>query len=714
MELPKEHYPLLEQITNVLTLQTQSSDPLFFRVMTSFYLSFVASTMRIKVNTPDRGVIPVNFYGLCLAPSGFGKNLSANIVEEQVIHKFKERFKEEVEPEVIEVELARLAQKRASKAGVDPDDELVKVLREFQECGESLWSFDSGTIPAFKQQHHRALMTNTRALTFICDEIGCNFTEASDLLKVFLETFDKGKIKQKLIKNTIQSVRNAEIEGSVPTNMLLFGTPTKLIDGGTIEASLLSFLDTGYARRLFFGSSDKIKSTERPSAEELFNQMTNGNSVQVLEDIADKLELLADSSNMSKELTLTRESAIYLLEYKLHCEDIAATLGDHDEIRKAEITHRYFKVLKVAGAFAFVDFQDEVSIKYIKYGIALAEESGEAFNKILNRERNYVKLAKYLANKTKITQVDLVEDLPFYRKSDSQKRELMNLAIAWGYQNSIIIKKEYTSGIEFLSGEALKEIDLQQCILSYSEDMAYGYDGVYAPFNELHNLTQEEGLHWCNHMFKDNHRNDENTIEGFNLLVFDVDGTATLNEVRTLLKNYTYHLYTTKRHTESSHRFRIVMPLSHVLKLSLAEYKEFYDNILEWLPFKVDEQTSQRSRKWLSNKGINEYNEGKLLDVLPFIPRTFKNEERKKSLEGLENLTNLERWFIDNTGTGNRSNQLIKYAFMLVDSGRSYEEVQAAICSLNEKIADKLDDTELYSTILVSAAKAIAKRDAGV
>lgn len=716
MELPNKHYPPLEDVTNLLTSQTQSNDPSFFRVMTSFYLSQVASTMRVKIDTPDRGIIPINMYALCLAPSGFGKNMSVGIIEERLLHKFKQAFIDDTEPATVEVSLARLAQARASKSNTDPDDEMLRVQREYDGCGESLWSFDSGTIPAFKQLRHKALMGGTRALNFICDEIGCNFTEASELLKVFLETFDKGKIKQKLIKNTEKSERNKEIDGNVPTNVLLFGTPSKLFDGGKVEADLMSFWDTGYARRLFYGLSDKMPVTERPSAKELFHTMLNNNSNGVLDAFADRLELLADPDNVGKVLILPNDSAIYLLEYKLYCEDLANTLPEHDEIRKAEVAHRYFKVLKLAGAFAFCDGVDTVTKQYIEYAICLAEESGVAFEKMLNRDRNYVRLAKYIANQTRVTQVDLVEDLPFYRKSETQKREIMSLAIAWGYQNSIIIKKEFISGVEFLSGEALKETNLDNCILSYSEDLAEGYEGVHAPFDQLHLLTQEEGLHWCNHHFKNNHRYEENALEsvGFNLLVLDVDSTASLAEVQTLMKEYTYHIYTTKRHTEDCDRFRVVLPLSHILKLNKNEYREFYDNILEWLPFKVDSQVSQRARKWLSHSGEYLYNDGNLLDVLPFIPRTSKNEERKKAIQGLENLSNLERWFVSNTGSGNRSNQLIKYAYMLVDSQRSYEEIQSAVLSLNDKLQDKLDEAEVYSTILVTAAKAVAKRDSTV
>ena len=73
-----------EKIVKVLCQKTQNKDPLFFRVLTAYYLTKVASMMRTNINTPDRGIIPINMYAINLGISGAGKNHSTNIVEEPV------------------------------------------------------------------------------------------------------------------------------------------------------------------------------------------------------------------------------------------------------------------------------------------------------------------------------------------------------------------------------------------------------------------------------------------------------------------------------------------------------------------------------------------------------------------------------------------------------------------------------------------------------
>jgi hypothetical protein len=395
----------------------------------------------------------------------------------------------------------------------------------------------------------------------------------------------------------------------------------------------------------------------------------------------------------------------------MHCEAIAATMPEHEEIQKAELSHRYFKALKLAGTYAFIAGSFEITEELLYNAIKLVEDSGKAFSEILTRDRNYVKLAKYIAEiGRELTHVDLVEDLPFYKGSEAQKRELMTLAIAYGYKNNIIIKKHYIEGIEFMKGESLKQTNLDEMLLSYSTQLAENYEGALAPFDKLHQMTNQTNLHWANHNFIGNYRLEDNVIPGFNMVVIDVDGEVSVETAKLLLQEYKYLIYTTKRHTPNEHRFRIILPISHKLALDGNEFKGFMANIFDWLPFKVDTATNQRSRKWLTHKGSYWYNEGELVDALLFIPKTSKSDAQKQRVLDLQSLSNLERWFISNTGEGNRSNQLIKYALVLVDSGMGLDSIRNNLLALNNKLPNKLDDAEIVSTILVSAAKAISKK----
>ena len=710
------YHPITEQIVDVLCKKTLNSNRLFFRVQVSYFLAKVASSMRCTLNTLDRGKIPVNVYALNLAVSGSGKGHSTNIIEGEFLDQFKKVFLQETFPYLAQQNLIDLSAKRANRNGTDPQDELVKLEKEFNNTGALAFSFDSGTAPALKQLRHKLLLANAGAISIEMDEVGENLISNLDMLKVFLELYDQGLVKQKLTKNTADSQRAEEVEGKTPTNMLMFGTPNNLFNGSKEEELLMALFDTGYARRTLFGTSSKEDIQQEMTPEQVFEMLTDTTSSTTIAKLSQHFGMLADAVKYNQQIQVSKDISLKLIAYKMDCEQKADKLPEHEEIRKAEMRHRYFKALKLAGIYAFVDETPEVTTAQLLSAIRLVEDSGEAFNKILSRDKNYVKLAKYIANIGKeVTHADLIEDLPFYKGTNAAKQELMNLAMAYGYKNRIIIKKSFVDGIEFFKGETLKQTSLDKLIISYSNHMAYNYLSEPISFSNLMQLCQMEDMHWVNHYLVhgdkgDGHRDNDNIISGFNTIVIDVDEGASLEEVKVLMKDYTYFIHTTKRHTDETNRFRLVMPIQYHLKLDENEFKEFMNSVYEWLPFEVDCQTNQRSRKWASNPGITFSNEGEILDPLAFIPKTTKNDEYKKTITDLGNLDNLERWFAQRMGTGNRNNQLLKFALLLADTGLDYQNILEKVLTFNSKLDNSLPEIEIHSTIMRSVSKKLSEK----
>lgn len=701
-----EYHTKSAKLVDIICNKTQNDNKLFFHVLVGYYFSVMSSCMRANIQAPSRGNLPINLYALNLSPSGTGKGFSTNIMEDLVINQFRRIFQEETFQWAAMEHLPKVAVERAMRKAADPDEEQAKVEREFSQLGPYLFSFDSGTSAAVKQMRQKLLLAEAGSMNLQIDEIGSNLLANTDVLNTYLELFDVGKVKQKLVKNTSENNRSEEVHGNTPTNMLLFGTPSKLLNGGKQEEELYAMLETGYARRCFFGYARKQKKEIVMDAEAVFNAMTDTTADQFLQDMSDHFAQLANFVNFNKLITLPKDVNLALIEYELLCKQKASKMPEHDEIRKSEMEHRYFKAMKLAGAYAFIDESPEITMEHLCAAIRLAEDSGEAFDKLLTRDQPYVKLARYIADtKRQLTQAELIQDLPFFKGSQSHRNEMLQLAVAWGYQNSIIIKKAYNDGVDFYSGEALQETDLTQLIISHSPDLVQGYQPENAPFDQLHNLTQLSNYNWCNHQLKNQYRTEDSVIPGFNVIVLDVEDSISIDMARSLLKDYTYHLYTTKSHTPEKNRFRIVIPTNYVLKLDSRDFKEFMQNIFTWLPFEVDEATGHRSRKWASWNGDYWYNDGQLLDVLPFIPKTSKSDERKVKLDSQQNMDNLERWVMNNTGDGNRNQMLLRYAMILVDAGKQFHEINQAVLNLNDKLADKLEQSEILATIMTTVSK---------
>lgn len=702
----QDYHPLSEELVKVLQQMTQNDNPDFFRIIIAFYFGVVASMMRTTIETQDKGSIPVNSYAINLGVSGMGKGLSTSFIEEELLKDFFYNFKYVVMPRIAERNIAKLAVKRGRSSNEDVDDYMNKLMAEYAGCGSYFMVFDEATEPAIKQLRHKLLLADAGSINLIVDEFGTQLSSIAPALTSFLEMYDIGRIKPKLTKSTKESLRTEDIDGRTPANMLLFGTPGKVLDGSKTEEEFRSWLDTGFARRCLFALVSKHSNDNDLTAEEIFEAYTSDVSSDFVKEFASILAAKATEDNMYTKLKVTREVSIMAIEYRLECEERANNLGEFDDMQKAELSHRYFKAMKTAGSLAFVDGNTHVTEENLLQAIKLTEDSGEAFVRIIKQERNYARVARYIATAGRdLTIPDLVSDLPFFPTTNAAKNDIITLAIAYGYQNSIIIKKHFVSGIEFLRGETLKETNLDEITVSYSNHHTEGFSNDVVKFSDFSQLSQKDGYGWCNHHFESTHRSDEFAKQGFNLIVLDVDGTATVQQAAEMFKDYEYHIYTTKSFTPEEHRFRIVIPTNYILNLDSEEFKEFMQNIYSSLPFKVDDVTGQRSRFWASHAGNTKTNHGKLFDVLPYIPKTSLNEERKQLVKSQAALDGLERWFVNNTGEGNRNSQLYRYASVLVEYGETYQQIYDKVCELNDKIGSGINKQEIEKTIMVSVKK---------
>ncbi len=708
-----EYFKPAEDLVRVLKNKNQSNEDLFFRVLVGYYFSKVASIMRAEVVTLDRGSIPTNMYALNLAVSGFGKGKSVNIIEDEILDGFKTKFMESTLPEIADFNIMTLARARSTKAGTDPDIMYKDIKKEYQATGAYLFNFDSGTGPAIKQLRHQLLLAGAGSINLEMDEVGANFSNNVEVLNTFIELYDVGKVKPKITKNTIENKRNEAIEGRTPTNMLLFGTPSKLLDGGRSEQDFYSMLDMGYARRLLFSYVDKIDKKKGLTPEEIFDLMTDTSTDLYIKDLHDRLEKLADRTNYGKTIEVDKDVTLEIIRYEQYCLERSAKLKDHQDMQKAELNHRYFRAIKLAGTYAWIDGSSYLRIEHLHAAIKLIEDSGESFGKLLKREKPYVKLAKYVADLgTEVTQVDMVEDLPFYKGSESQKKDLLNLAIAYGYKNNIIIKKSYVDGIEFIKGESLKENDMTKLIVGYSSDITTGYVNEFGKgMADLKKLINEPGLHFTAHHWKDGYRNKANVVQGFNLVILDVDKDVSISTAQELLKDYEHLIYTTKRHTEANNRFRIILPLSHELHLSPDDYSKFMENVFEWLPFEIDSGTKDIARKWQTHPGEVYENNGKLLESMNFIPQTKKAHEMSNARHEISNMSNLESWFYREIGEGSRNNVIFRYGAALMNNGYDLTSVRNAVVAFNNKLKDKLTDEEIHSTVMVTITKKFTERE---
>ena len=706
-----EHHPFINEVGAALAAKTNNPDPAMFRVMSAWHLVKAVSNMHGMVKSAVGSPMPINMYAICLAPSGAGKGHAMSTLEQGIFGRYYGSFDakvEEAEHRAINVISNRLV----ADKGIDEALARTKAEKEITELGAYVETFDSGSSPAIKQLRAKIQQLGFGALNLQIDEIGSNLTGSEEGLTTFLELYDLGQIKQKITKVSKDSGRTLDKRTATPANLLMFGTPSKLFDGGQTEKLFIDLVTAGYARRSFFSWQASRKGVKSLSQDEAFQKAVALLTALDASPWISKVQQLLQGES-GKVYGLTDRADKQLFSYRVYCEQRSEEYPEHMEDVRAEMMHRHIKTMKVAAAFAALERLPVVLIRHINHAIALTEESGIAFQTMLTRDKAYVRLAKYItSNKNRVTQADLVNTLPFYTGSQSARNDMMSLATSWAYSHDKIIKKEYADGIEFFSGDSLEQTNLDAIPLSYSSHMADNYTNSTPEWAKLPKLLLANDMHFTNHWLAAGehgmgHRSEANIVEGCNFIVLDVDGTASLQLTRSVLSDYTYYIYTTKSHQDDDHHYRIVMPLSHKVNLNRETFGNFMRNIFNWLPFEVDVAAKDRCRKWASNPGQLEQNEGNLLDATQFIPNTVRQEKLALAADGLKNLPALERWFALQMSAGNRNNMLARFAFVLVDQGMSLPEIETRVISLNNSQSDKLSMAEIQQTVLRSVAQRI-------
>jgi len=359
------------EIVDVICDKTQNRSRNFFRVEAAFFLAKMASSMRAKIKTKDRGVIPVNMYALALATSGFGKGHSVSIFENSFLKGFRNRFMEQSFNDLSERNMLKIANSRAAYKNTDPGMEEEKLKKEFLSAGAYPFTFDSGTTPAVKQLRQKLLIAGAGSINLQIDEIGSNLVNNEEILNTYLELYDLGRTKTKLTKNSTDNTRGQDIDGPTPANMLLFGTPSKLLDGGGTEDRFFDMLQTGYARRCIFAWGQRDRAAAAMTAEEIYARLTNKQNSALVSRWSAKFTKLADPLKHEWEMELQDDVAIELLKYKIMCEAHADALPEHCEMQKAELSHRYFKTLKLAGVYAYIDEAPIISMDNLYHAIKL-------------------------------------------------------------------------------------------------------------------------------------------------------------------------------------------------------------------------------------------------------------------------------------------------------------------------------------------------------
>jgi len=655
----------------------------YARLVTLYGIAMVTNGSRCSVVIPnDNKSIPINIYGIGMAGSGVGKTKSLNFIND-----------------LIEKSLDKLREKVSNNLEVlDPFN--IEEINDLTKDGVTISdSYKSMTDSSMLKLMRILDLSDYFSINFNIDEFAGKVEKEYEMLSTsIIEIFDKGTVPV----NLRSTVKTTKARNPIPMNMLAFGSPHLLFESSSnIEKAFNDLLQAGLARRSIF--CNVTTSVNK------FTLDANSNR-SLIESLESKFIEMQDKYD-HKELLLSEQARNAFINYMNDNTDSSIELSDYDMLNKIYTKNKFWLALKVSGLIACSNFHNEVTIEDYEAAISIVEDSAKDFDSMINRPQKYELIVDYLLDKeSQESEYTLTQALPFYKEVKS-KKQFWDLAKGYAFENNITLMIEEKRNLVFYQAKAKKKTNLEEpLVFSYSTDITEGYySNDEIVWKDFHRVITKSGVCYSAHCFENGYRKKDNTIQGFDLLMLDIDEGTPLEIAKVLLEEYTYLIATTKSHQKEKNgvvcdRYRIILPMANRLELDPEQYSKFMNNIMEDLPLELDRACKDSARFFYGAEGEYFYNDGELFDADRYIPNTQEEEQYKKKGVALakKNISGISQYIIRNESNG-RNHSLAKLALLLAEQGFSKEELMSEIKRVNKQFNNPLAESELERTIFRSS-----------
>ncbi len=673
-------------------------------MLISYTFSEVASNLRAKMKLYDGTVKPLNFYGYIFGESGVGKDASLNALNRIFIDSFSKKMERGFDKHRTKY----WEQRAMALVDQDVEDVEAQIKEEYKLVSPFSYRIASGTEAGISKARVTSGYYKIGAINLVIDELGANYPKLRELLSLMLSSYEDGNTEARMLKNeSVMAVKG------VPSNFLGYSSPALIFDGGSTEKALMDDLSQGFARRSFIAYALK-PDKEKLTAKEIVakNRAKADNNGSKIKAMNDYFEELANHKNMHRELPITEDAELAIAEYQIKCDGIVEGTKNIQEQERLELINRPWKAQRLAGVYAFVSKSETITAQFVKEAIYVAEISGIGFQKVMNQPPAYERVFNFIKGRSKTSDVDLAKQ-QWFKGSAFQKRELLSLARAFGYENDCLFRTKEVEGVEFYSFAEVPKTDVDNITISISKDITKDFKAKKVPFEVLHEVVCNPKFNYSAGTFKNGHRRKSNYQEKQNLIIIDIDDGMKLETAKKMFANYKCMIATTKSHQKDKNgltcdRFRIIFITDRTIKLDSEMYSRFMSNCYESLGVPADESCKDSSRMYYGAKGDHWYSDGdKLFEISDLIPETTKEKERKTMLNssGVGSTQGLERVLLEEAIRGSRNHTILRYAMFLKDSGYELEDAKEKTLDFNSKLPESLAEKEIRQTIFKTLEK---------
>ena len=648
-----------------------------------------------KTNNNDKVIIP-NYFGISFGGSGVGKNHSDNLARAI----FKESF------DNFQRHAESFYDSRKDPADKKPDPRYVNLSSYFIPV--------TSTWQALQKAAQTVKDMDVGSVNVVSDELGDNIMSMSEIFTKLKSTWDTGTSEGPV--NVTNGGESYFCVHDVCFNALLFGAPGPFELDPKKKDRLLETYVSGMARRSFIYHNNTYKKSEN----------RNQNFEKLEREFYDKLESyikeLRYFLNNTREIRYPAKIREKLLEY----DQIKELERERSISLIAEDLGSTKKIEKLLGIIATLDLQDEINEEHLKFAIEFTEALDSTAEETVEIKPAYKRIYDEIEKRSFAARTDIVKAVKDITIKDLDSQLILVQEHANLIGNSLI-KKEYNGIIKYKI-EKLSNTNLDNIILSINGNMdrtePEGFVRKIGSFDKLINAVNAE-FRYSAGTFRNEYISDENYLQEQNLFIIDIDKDLNLEDAKALFSSMTYLITTTKSHQKPKKtkvngetvdlvcdRFRIILPTLSTFHLTAKVYSEMYMNVINSLGIaEADSKCRNASRWYYGNpEGEHWYNKGDLLDIRTYIPDSSEHQDASTSLNNYDNQRDKSnapasirvdaaiRWFLSNTATGNRNDNLFKLGMLLKEK---IEEPDWAMWLLNANtcLSHPLPDSDMKSII---------------
>jgi len=346
-----------------------------------FKMASIAGQMRICVDTQAGfGTAVSNFYGLCFSPSGSGKSIGVNLLDNMYFSEAFNYMKKEVYPKFEKKAIQKLE-----------DDGIERSLQAWTAKASN------ATLSGLYSASETAYLVGVGNVNIQLDEVADAVVGKADLFDILLECYNNGDFPAQLKRSDNNPL---DIDG-IPINLYAFGDKSKLVNGDNVEFAFQNLLKTGYGRRFIFADDKTVEVAER-SPQDIVREMRATEKIKRdREPDRQRIKELISINNMNKVLTLTDEAMLMYATIQCDGENYIKSNKGLSEAVQSDMLNRVFKTVKLASIYAFFEESKKVELKHMEESFEIIKESSKVLSEITKLKPIHYRLLERMIEEDK-------------------------------------------------------------------------------------------------------------------------------------------------------------------------------------------------------------------------------------------------------------------------------------------------------------------------